>query len=113
MILVGTKLDLRSDPNTVAKLREKNQTPISSEEGLEMASTIGAVKYLECSALTQKGAPSTHTLPSPPTASHPAHRTRADATRATVATARRVAAIAGAGRATTAAWGAPPTDSTV
>lgn len=55
MILVGTKLDLRSDPNTVAKLREKNQTPISSEEGLEMASTIGAVKYLECSALTQKG----------------------------------------------------------
>jgi len=55
MILVGTKLDLRADPNTVAKLREKNQTPISSEEGLEQASTIGAVKYLECSALTQKG----------------------------------------------------------
>jgi len=52
---VGTKLDLRSDPNTVNKLREKNQTPISSEEGLEMASTISAVKYLECSALTQKG----------------------------------------------------------
>jgi len=55
MILVGTKLDLRADPNTVAKLREKNQTPISSEEGLEQASNIGAVKYLECSALTQKG----------------------------------------------------------
>mmetsp|Transcript_29758 Transcript_29758/g.50855 ORF Transcript_29758/g.50855 Transcript_29758/m.50855 type:complete len:197 (+) Transcript_29758:62-652(+) len=55
MILVGTKLDLRADPNTVAKLREKNQSPISSEEGLEMATTIGAVKYLECSALTQKG----------------------------------------------------------
>eukprot|EP00326_Haptolina_ericina_P014198 CAMPEP_0181206776 /NCGR_PEP_ID=MMETSP1096-20121128/21220_1 /TAXON_ID=156174 ORGANISM="Chrysochromulina ericina, Strain CCMP281" /NCGR_SAMPLE_ID=MMETSP1096 /ASSEMBLY_ACC=CAM_ASM_000453 /LENGTH=196 /DNA_ID=CAMNT_0023297707 /DNA_START=62 /DNA_END=652 /DNA_ORIENTATION=- len=55
MILVGTKLDLRSDPNTVQKLKEKNQTPISGEEGLEMANNIGAVKYLECSALTQKG----------------------------------------------------------
>jgi len=55
MILVGTKLDLRSDANTVAKLREKNQTPITFEEGLEMAKQISATKYLECSALTQKG----------------------------------------------------------
>jgi Ras-related C3 botulinum toxin substrate 1 len=55
MILVGTKLDLRSDPNTVQRLKEKNQTPISFEEGLEMTKTIGAIKYLECSALTQKG----------------------------------------------------------
>jgi len=55
MILVGTKLDLRSDANTVQKLREKNQTPITFEEGLDRAKTIGATKYLECSALTQKG----------------------------------------------------------
>ena len=55
IICVGTKLDLRSDANTVAKLREKNQTPISTEEGMDMAKQIGAVKYLECSALTQKG----------------------------------------------------------
>jgi len=55
MILVGTKLDLRSDQTTVAKLREKNQTPVTFEEGLEMAKQIGATKYLECSALTQKG----------------------------------------------------------
>jgi small GTP-binding protein len=54
-ILVGTKLDLRSDQNTVAKLREKNQTPITVEEGLDMLRHIGATKYLECSALTQKG----------------------------------------------------------
>jgi len=54
-ILVGTKLDLRSDANTVARLREKNQTPILFEEGVEMARQIGATKYLECSALTQKG----------------------------------------------------------
>jgi len=57
MILVGTKLDLRSDPNWVAKLREKSPptTPITFEEGLDMSRTIGATKYLECSALTQKG----------------------------------------------------------
>uniref|UniRef100_A0A7S0JF23 Uncharacterized protein n=1 Tax=Calcidiscus leptoporus TaxID=127549 RepID=A0A7S0JF23_9EUKA len=55
MLLVGTKLDLRSDVNTIAKLREKNQTPISFDEGIEQARSIGATKYLECSALTQKG----------------------------------------------------------
>jgi len=57
MILVGTKLDLRSDPATVQKLREKSPptTPITFEEGLDMSKTIGAFKYLECSALTQKG----------------------------------------------------------
>jgi len=55
IILVGTKLDLRSDPNTINKLREKGQSPISQEEGLDMQREIGAVKYLECSALTQKG----------------------------------------------------------
>merc|ERR1719160_410204 len=55
MILVGTKLDLRSDPNTVNKLREKipPSTPITFEEGLDMARQINATKYLECSALTQ------------------------------------------------------------
>ena len=54
---MGTKLDLRSDPATVQKLREKSPptTPITFEEGLDMAKTIGAVKYIECSALTQKG----------------------------------------------------------
>jgi len=57
MILVGTKLDLRSDPETMKRLRDKvpPTTPISFEEGLDQAKTIGAVKYLECSALTQKG----------------------------------------------------------
>lgn len=55
MLLVGTKLDLRNDVNTIAKLREKNQSPISFEEGVELARSIGATKYLECSALTQKG----------------------------------------------------------
>jgi len=57
MILVGTKLDLRSDPDTIEKLRTKSppSSPITFEEGLDMAKAIGAAKYLECSALTMKG----------------------------------------------------------
>ena len=57
IILVGTKLDLRSDPATVQKLREKSppSTPITFEEGLDMQKAIFATKYFECSALTQKG----------------------------------------------------------
>ena len=56
IVVVGTKLDLRSDANTIAKLREKNlPPPITTEEGVEMARSIGAVAYRECSALTLKG----------------------------------------------------------
>ncbi|CAN6637701.1 cell division control protein 42 [Trichomonascus vanleenenianus] len=55
IILVGTKLDLREDRETLEKLRERRQQPISYQQGLQMAKEIKAVKYLECSALTQKG----------------------------------------------------------
>merc|ERR1719427_753350 len=55
VILVGTKLDLREDKETMEKLKEKKMTPISPGQGLQMAKEINAVKYLECSALTQKG----------------------------------------------------------
>ncbi|BFZ03668.1 hypothetical protein BsWGS_06707 [Bradybaena similaris] len=55
IILVGTKLDLREDKETIEKLREKKLSPITYPQGLAMAKEIGAVKYLECSALTQKG----------------------------------------------------------
>lgn len=55
MILVGTKLDLRDDKETLDKLAEKKLKPISTTEGLAMAKELVAVKYLECSALTQKG----------------------------------------------------------
>ncbi|OMH85171.1 Ras-related protein Rac1 [Zancudomyces culisetae] len=54
-ILVGTKLDLREDPETIEKLREKRMAPITYPQGLQMAKEINAVRYLECSALTQKG----------------------------------------------------------
>ncbi|XP_039543819.1 ras-related C3 botulinum toxin substrate 1 [Pimephales promelas] len=55
IILVGTKLDLRDDKDTIGKLKEKKLTPITYPQGLAMAKEIGAVKYLECSALTQRG----------------------------------------------------------
>ncbi|XP_078597342.1 ras-related C3 botulinum toxin substrate 1-like isoform X4 [Branchiostoma floridae x Branchiostoma japonicum] len=55
IILVGTKLDLRDDKETIDKLQEKRLAPITYPQGLQMMKGIGAVKYLECSALTQKG----------------------------------------------------------
>jgi len=55
ILLVGTKLDLREDVATVTKLRERRMAPITYPQGMGMAKDIGAVKYLECSALTQKG----------------------------------------------------------
>ncbi|KAJ8037339.1 Ras-related protein Rac1 [Holothuria leucospilota] len=55
VILIGTKLDLREDPATVEKLRTRHLQPISHVQGLQMQKDVGAVKYMECSALTQKG----------------------------------------------------------
>ena len=52
---MGTHLDLRDDPRTIEDLAKEKSTPISYSEGLRMQSEIGAVEYLECSALTQEG----------------------------------------------------------
>uniref|UniRef100_A0A452UKF9 small monomeric GTPase n=1 Tax=Ursus maritimus TaxID=29073 RepID=A0A452UKF9_URSMA len=94
IILVGTKLDLRDDKDTIERLKEKKLAPITYPQGLALAKEIGhlwassfqglplpevlaplspavclwdpgfpslglfliySVKYLECSALTQRG----------------------------------------------------------
>jgi len=55
MLLVGTKLDMREDKETLNRLAEKKLAPITTEQGMQMAKEIKAVKYMECSALTQKG----------------------------------------------------------
>jgi len=54
LILVGTKTDLRRDEQTRRMLGAQGQTPVSSEQGAEVAKEIGA-KYIECSAKTGVG----------------------------------------------------------
>jgi GTPase SAR1 family protein len=55
IILVGLKQDLRGDAEVLRTLRSKGHEPISSDDGLQLATKIGASRYVECSALTQKG----------------------------------------------------------
>jgi len=55
IILVGTKIDLRDDRETIALLAQNGQQVIRREQGIKMAAKIKAIKYLECSALTQRG----------------------------------------------------------
>ena len=55
IVLVGTKLDLRKDIVTIERLKDQDQVPITYAQGLKLKKDIGAVKYVECSALTQEG----------------------------------------------------------
>ncbi|XP_051963717.1 rho-related GTP-binding protein RhoG-like [Xyrauchen texanus] len=55
ILLVGTKKDLRDDPEVLKKLKEKNLSPITQKQGEVLARQIQAAKYLECSALSQDG----------------------------------------------------------
>jgi Ras-related C3 botulinum toxin substrate 1 len=55
IILVGTKSDLRNDDSMKAQLAAKNLHIVSQEQARERQREIGAVAYLECSALTQEG----------------------------------------------------------
>lgn len=41
IILVGTKLDLRDDKDTIERLRDKKLAPITYPQGLAMAREIG------------------------------------------------------------------------
>jgi len=53
--LVGTQIDLRDDGNTVEKLQKNKQKPITCESCNKLSRELRAVKYVECSALTEKG----------------------------------------------------------
>ncbi|KAH8810185.1 P-loop containing nucleoside triphosphate hydrolase protein [Flagelloscypha sp. PMI_526] len=53
-LLVGTQVDLRDDSSEIEKLAMKKQKPLTLDQGERLARDIGAVKYVECSALTKK-----------------------------------------------------------
>lgn len=55
IILVGCKKDLRRDPRVIEELRKTSQRPVTPEEGMAVASKIGAKHYLECSAKSGEG----------------------------------------------------------
>jgi cell division control protein 42 len=44
---------LRDDPQVREKLSKQKMQPVRKEDGERMAKDLGAVKYVECSALTQ------------------------------------------------------------
>ena len=52
-LIVGTQVDLRNDDQVREKLAKQKMSPVSKADGEAMARQLGAVKYVECSALTQ------------------------------------------------------------
>jgi len=54
-LFVGTKIDLREDKEVIGQLSAQGLSAIKREQGIKMANKVRAVKYLECSALTQRG----------------------------------------------------------
>ncbi|CAF0883479.1 unnamed protein product [Rotaria sordida] len=54
-VLVGTQIDLRDDPKTITSLKRSHGNLISFKQGEKLARELKAVKYVECSALTQRG----------------------------------------------------------
>ena len=54
-VKTGTKIDLRDDRETLSLLAEQGMSPLKREQGQKLANKVRAVKYMECSALTQRG----------------------------------------------------------
>nr|CAB3265398.1 Rac and Cdc42-like 1 protein [Phallusia mammillata] len=55
VLLVGCKIDLRTNEEKIKEMKEKNLQFITEKQGHEMSAEIGAAKYVECSALTGQG----------------------------------------------------------
>ena len=53
-LLVGTKIDMRDDPEQYNTMNNMGREIITEEQGQAMAQRIGAAKFVECSALTQQ-----------------------------------------------------------
>ncbi|EAW50974.1 hCG1985303 [Homo sapiens] len=54
LLLAGTQTDLRDD-SSIEKLAKNKQKPITPEPAEKLVRDLKAVRYVECSALTQKG----------------------------------------------------------
>lgn len=46
---------MRDDRETLSALAEQGLVPLKREQGQKLANKVRAVKYMECSALTQRG----------------------------------------------------------
>ena len=54
LLLVGTQCDLRNDVKVLIELNKYSDKPVSEDAAKHLAHDVGAVTYIECSALTQK-----------------------------------------------------------
>ena len=52
-LIVGTQVDLRDDQGVISKLASQKMQPVRKEDGEKLAKELRAIKYVECSALTQ------------------------------------------------------------
>jgi len=55
MLLVGTKSDLRNNSEILRTLAVNGRKPVSEEDAVAVSKQIGALGYVECSAMTQDG----------------------------------------------------------
>ncbi|RXM35336.1 Rho-related GTP-binding protein RhoU [Acipenser ruthenus] len=54
VVLVGTQCDLRQDVKVLIELNRQQEKPVPESNARALAEKIGAISYVECSALTQK-----------------------------------------------------------
>ncbi|KAM7069669.1 rho-related GTP-binding protein RhoN isoform 4-T4 [Molossus nigricans] len=50
VVLVGCKLDMRTDLTTLRELSKQRLIPVTHEQGTVLAKQVGAVSYVECSS---------------------------------------------------------------
>ena len=55
IVLVGNKTDLRTDPKVIEELGERQEKPVTPEQGKHVANKINASAYVECSAKLKEG----------------------------------------------------------
>ena len=52
---MGLEIELRNDPEIIERLARVKQKPINKDAAEKLARELKAAKYVECSAITQKG----------------------------------------------------------